>query len=346
MGKILEFILGLLRRGGSNGKARFADDEVHISIGQVVQLQDDWKTPPYAMTILGRPEAVDENTVRVPARITSVLPRWIAEYHHLALVMLGVGEERDDYWTTNDGDVSDFHDVILVKGGSHDGYVHLRPDAGNEPLAIPQFDRLTFLDGSEQIIDVDLTQEAPVAPRVHFANGSISPSWDDPHSYGPDERLGSMWADSPVSTRLGIGDTAKVIFLHPYSHVEDRFLLTVLAPPETVDERTVRVRLRFTCLSEGGGYKILDELALGLSGPPDSFGRIQRLWSMSSTPTDDDTAYEDSFDDKSIVKDATYEGYAYFRSPDDEQTVPDEGFAILWYGYYLFEQPIDLTSRQ
>ena len=343
MGKILAFILGLLRRGGSNGKARFADGEVHIAIGQVVQLQDDWKTPPYAMTILGRPEAVDENTVRVPARITSVLPRWIAESHQLALVMVGVGEERDDDWTTNDGDVSDFLDVILVKGGSHDGYVHLRPETGNQSSHIPQFDRLTFLDGSEQIIDVDLTQEAPVAPRVHFANGSISPSWDDPHSYGPDERLGSMWADSPVSTRLGIGDTAKVIFLHPHSHVEDRFLLTVLAPPETVDERTVRIRLRITCLEEqGGGYKLLDEMDLGLSGPPDSFGRIHQLWPMDSGSATGKHAYEDSLADKPIVKDATYEGYAYFRPPNDEQTAPDKGFAILWYGYYLFEQPIDL----
>ena len=346
MGKILAFILGLLGRGGSSGGARFADGEVHLSVGEVVQLQWDWKTPPYAMTILGRPETVDENTVRVPARITSVLPRWVAESHHFGPVSLEVSEERDYYWSTTYGDVSEFVGVVLVKGGSHDGYIYLGPEPDNQVVSIPQFDRLIFDDATEEIIEVNLEQETPVASRVHFANGNISPGWDDPRSYGPDERMrnaGSMWLDFPVSPRLGIGDVAKVVFLHPDSHVEDRFLLTVLAPPETVDEHTVRIRLRITCLEEqGGGYKLLDELDLGLSGPPDSFGRIHQLWPMATESAAEGSVFEDSIHDESVVKDATYEGYAYFRTPDEEQTVPDGGFAILWYGYYLFVQPIDL----
>ncbi len=58
-----------------------AEDEAtepstRVSIGEPVQLQTSWKEPPFAVTILGPPEVVDQHTVRVPSRITSIIPKW------------------------------------------------------------------------------------------------------------------------------------------------------------------------------------------------------------------------------------------------------------------------------
>ena len=180
MSGIFRLLRGLFGGSGSASSHRY--DEIHATIGQDIQLQDDWKTPPYAIAVLGRPETVDENTVRIPARITCLIPRWTAEFHQLALAMLNIEDEPSESWTTTDGDVSDFIDVTLIKGGSHDGSLYFRPEDAEQPVQIPQFDRLTFLDGTEEIIEVDLNQESPQAPQVRFDNGSIGTIWNDPQA--------------------------------------------------------------------------------------------------------------------------------------------------------------------
>ncbi|MDE2937931.1 MAG: hypothetical protein OXR67_03300 [Chloroflexota bacterium] len=59
-----------------SGEDLAAEEEIHLAVGEAVLLQDDWKEPPFAATVLGPPEPVDETTVKVPMRLTSVLPAW------------------------------------------------------------------------------------------------------------------------------------------------------------------------------------------------------------------------------------------------------------------------------
>ena len=53
-----------------------SDPDAQAVIGEPVTLQPGWKEPPYAITVLDLPETVDETTVRVPVRITCIIPRW------------------------------------------------------------------------------------------------------------------------------------------------------------------------------------------------------------------------------------------------------------------------------
>ena len=72
-----EFDDGQWRFMGLEDESAEAEADTIVAIGEPVALQTDWKEPPFAVTVLGPPQAEDATTLRVPVlRITSIVPRW------------------------------------------------------------------------------------------------------------------------------------------------------------------------------------------------------------------------------------------------------------------------------
>ncbi len=342
---------GLPASEQESGQGRYKPD-VLVAIGEDVQLQSGRKEPPFSIAVLGPPEIVDETTMRVPTRITSIISRWTCDTYSSCLAFLYHGPDytSEHNWTNVDSDNDPYRGVNLVKGGSHEGFIYFRDDSGVPDATIPEqpFTELHYLDETEELIVVDLARAVPVPERIRFEGGDIGTLWNNPPSPGVGKRLsGSFWDFRAAPPRVGIGDTVTVPNFgdYPKPNVSDPMMeLTVLGQPETFDERTVRLRLRVApLLEEGQPYRLMSYPPLTLSTAPDTHGRLHHAWEAVTDSSADDTL-TDSFIGLEMRKGQTYEAYAYFRKFPSEEPLPAEPFAILWYGDSTFDFPIFLNT--
>lgn len=330
------------------------DSETHVAVGEAVQLQTDLKEPPFAVMALGEAEAVNETTVRVPIRITAIVPRWSLSSiggYFLAMLQTEPDEAGDPVsWSNLETSPSpsspDFEEVILVKGGSYETYLYFRADEYNDQSTIPDkpFVELHYVDGTEQIIASDLTRSVPIPERTRFKDGRMGTLWDDPLVDGVGDRLrGGQWGEISIPPRAVTGETVRATTSSNWPEPGrdwPLYDLTVLGEPEVLDGRTLRVPLRITSRHDDLSLRSLD---FQLSSSPDTFGRIHHLWEYVPLYLED-ADLPDSLPDVTLESGQSREAYVYFRGPNDEATLPVETFTLFWYGDYLFELPIMLDE--
>ncbi len=206
------------------GEQLAAQGETHLAIGEAVLLQEDWKEPPFAATVLEPPEPVGETTVKVLMRLTSVLPAWFYPHHGwhgliLRTVPDAYGRERN--WTSlypeghlarQDGWKDPFGEVVLFQAGTHEGYVYFGPDHSEEDKAAPDepFATLQIMDGSEKMILVDLNRFVPPAPRARF-DGCRPDNPALPNDVLACLRKGDdYWSNLPDPTPALLADTVSI----------------------------------------------------------------------------------------------------------------------------------------
>ena len=333
--------------------------DTRVAIGEPVQLQDSWKEPPVAVTILGPPQIFDSTTVRVPARITATISRWPYRYlrggHSGVLLAMPVLGDDDPAWEPVyepdiklPGSLDDdtLEDLVLIKGGSHEGFFYYRHAYLEGQLAeYYTFETVGFMDESSGM-EVELSRSVPISERITFPEGSLGTLWNDPPATGVDFRLaesGSEWeaqGDAPVA-RIGdvviVGERPEFAYQGPRP---PQYELTVLGPPEVFDDQSLRIRLRITSLADQGLK--CDWLGFQLSSSPDLYGRIHTLWEAERLWEASENR-PNSFAGVEISQGQTHEAFVYFGDPEGQGPVSTEPFTILWYGPELFEFPIMLT---
>ena len=335
-------------------------EAMRLPVGEPVQLQDSWKEPPVAITILGPAEIFDPTTVRVPARITATISRWPYNYSRGGLSgvlhAMPVPGDDDAAWEPvyeYDIELPDSldsralrSDLVLVKGGSHEGFFYYRhADYEGQLAEYYTFEKVGFMDDSE-FLEVDLDRSVPIPERVTFPEGSLGTLWNDPPVLGIGYRLaqsGSEWeaqGDAPVA-RIGdvviVGERPEFAYQGPRP---PQYELTVLGPPEVFDDRTLRIRLRITSLADEALK--CDWLGFQLSSSPDLYGRIHTIWEADHLREASDNR-PNSFAGVEINQGQTHEAFVYFGDSEGQGPVSSEPFTILWYGPNLFEFPIMLT---
>ena len=341
--------------GGSLEEERAVEPNTRVAIGEPIQLQTSWKEPPFEVTVLGSPEVVDQFTVRVPARITAILPRWsYGDIGGSFLAMLSTRADSDGEaiaWDNNcehdQRHPGSLHEgwessVVLVRGGSHEGFLYFQSDDSNWDRSLPDepFVELHYLDETEQTLVVDLTRSRTIPERNMFVEGGIGTIWDDPPVDGVGVRLrGSQWEDPGVPPIAAIGDTVNVVDTDVSGGAW--FDLTVLEPPSAYDDRTLRIRLRITATDEKGVE--CRHLDFQLSSGPDTSGRIHNLW-KSESPWNVTSERPDSFTGLTLSQGQTREAFVYFRAPDGRDTSDLDSLTLLWYGLPMFEMPIFLQD--
>ncbi len=325
-------------------ESRAAMSETRAAIGEAVQLQTSWKDPPFAVTVLGPLEPAGDMLVKLPVRITSVLPRWRLSDVGFPGALLETVEAGDGNRVSWDNiDVEPIHtfpaDLALIKGGSHEGYLFF----GSEGQSLPDrpFTELHYLDDTEQVVIVELGRRVSTPERISFDEGSFGTVWDDRPVEGVSERLeGSQWANTPVPARVRVGETVEVV-VPTERDLAPLYALTVLELPEVFDEHTLRVRLRITSREEELRAMHLD---FQLSPAPDRFGRLDFL--CESLPWHEErVGLPDSFQNVTLGIGETHEAFVYFRIPDRAPTLPPESLTLLWYGPRMFELPILLSPN-
>ncbi len=317
-----------------------------VAIGEAVVLQTSWKEPPFAITVLGRPERIegDRERVRVPVRYTGIIHRW----SHFSVG----GYPALMYTTENDagGRIAwesefvsiqepDFEDFALVEGGSYDSYVYFRARDDEERRTVPRrrFVELTWLDDSETIIKVDLKRSVEPSERIRFRDGVPERRLD---KRGFDKQMrgsGSQWADLGEAPVAGIGDVVKVAVV-PGGAWWD---VAALGAPERVAEDVVRLPLRVTSRHRGARRFNDDLLQIGTT--PDEFGVIQHLWEPRDFKEDEERP-DDSLHRVAVQRNETREGAVYFSPPQrgKPKEPPTEPFTTLWYGVNYLETPVSL----
>lgn len=348
---------------GTLDDERAIKQDTRVAIGEPIQLQTSWKEPPFAVTILGLPEVADQHTVRVPARITSILPRW--SYSDIggrfsAMLYAASGVDEDPIpWDNIGVDFRQYPDsldeghesnLVLVKGGSHEGFIYFQADSYRDQ-SVPDepFVELHYLDETEQMLVVDLTRSRPVPERLRFADGRIGTLWDAPPVSGVEPRLasaGSSWRSEIVGTvpTAKIGDVVTADDWPDERGNDVRkpwYALTVLEPPTVFDESSLRLRLRITARDE----ITVDcrHMDFQLSSSPDSYGRLRHLWE-SERLWEVGPERPDSFADVKLEQGQTHEAFVYFSAPEGHDTSDVESLTLLWYGMRTFEMPIFLND--
>lgn len=296
---------------------------------------------------------MDETTVKVPIRLTSVLPAWSYPHQGWHGLFLRTAPDangkvrewtslyRDDHLARKDGWIDPFSEVILFRAGTHEGYVYFGPDhREDDKSALDEpFNTLQFMDGSEEMIMVDLTRFIPPAPRARFDR--CRP--DNPAL--PDNVLVALrngddyWSDLPDLEPALLGDTVAIAAEEGGLPSLD---LTVLGGPEAGDGASLRVPVRVVARHDSGprGYSV----GAWLSTPPDTYGRIHHTLPVLDRFSDSRRPQE-SLDLDGMAMGEVREGFLYFAPHDDQDyTVkPDEPFTILWYGPDWLELPMDLS---
>ena len=223
------------------------DNILRVSyIGETVQVQGYYEDAPYAVTVLGEPEIVDESSARVPARFTSIVERWAFEsYFYVSGYMaLPDGNQGMQLWETDscEGDSAP-ESVELVKGGWFDGYICFA--LGDQsyqyewPVTPAYPDSwLEYLYYSEewdpQPLIVDLTRTVEAAESIRFDNGL-----PDSAAQNIDPRVTHIeWWEEDGWPSGGIGDP---VTLSDYLDIP-AFQVTALSEPEIYDSTTVRLR--------------------------------------------------------------------------------------------------------
>ncbi len=319
-----------------------------VAIGEPVVLQTSWKEPPFAVTVLGKPERIegDRERVRVPVRYTGIVHRWArsSASSHPALMRTSkndAGErvvwerEYENQWEP------EFEDPVLVEGGTYDGYLYFRAEESEEQKTVPRrrFVELTWLDDSETVITVDLRKIVEPAERIPFHDGVPERRLDKDGFNDRLRGLGSQWADLGDASAADIGDVIRVMAIPDAKEWWD---VTVLGAPECVVEAMVRLPLRVS--SRYRNARHFDEDLLQIGTTPDEFGVIGHLW----TPQDfgrEDGRPSDCLHGVELQRDETREGAVYF-SPMGRGALKaplTEAFSTLWYGVNYMEMPVSLS---
>ena len=348
-----EFDDGQWRFMGLEDESAEAEADTIVAIGEPVALQTDWKEPPFAVTVLGPPQAEDATTLRVPVlRITSIVPRWSYDDVGRFIASLQTAPDENgefsewnsspgnDYTTSPPAREEAFEGVTPALGGTHEGFIYFKPDdpRGNNKIPGRPFTQLHYLDFTEMVILVDLSRSVPLAGRPAFENGVL-------HGTGVTadviERLrkhGSDIGDEAEPPTAGIGDTVSLTH-NPGTEWLD---LTVLGPPEAAGTTAVRLPVRVTARARGR-EPYHRYLPLQLSTSPDAHGRIHHLW---ETWRDAPATFPDSLDGITLSRGESRKDFVYFRPDNDGARFLDEPFKFLWYGPRLLELPFMLASNE
>ena len=345
--------LGRWDFGIAEGEEWEAVPDVSAAIGEPVLLQNSWKEPPFTITVLDLPEIVNTATVRLPVRITAIIPLWPYDGSGFALGCLtdvcwqdGQGREwcngiYDPDPPLPPGEADPFEGVVLVRGGSHEGFLIFREEDGSTSDARGQdFVELHYLDGSEQVIVVDLRRSVPPAERIEFRDGVPERKLNLPGIMARLEKSGTQWEDAgnPPAT-VGIGDT---VSLPSATDGRPWLDLTVLGPPEPVAGNMIRLPLRITARARGGHqYR---DFPLQLSTAPDRYGRIHHIWGSAGVTEEGRSGMENSLGGITLRRGQSREGYVYFRPSGDAHGMPGVPFTTLWYGPYLLELPVNVRA--
>ena len=335
------------------GEGLAAEEETHLARGEAVLLQEDWKEPPFAATVLGPPEPVDKTTVRVPMRLTSVLPAWsYPSYGWRGLSLRTApdasGNEKDwaplsleNQHSRQDGWNDPFSGVILFQAGTHEGHVYFGPDGYEDDESSPDepFLTLQFIDGSEELILVDLNLSVTPAPRARFDGCQPDDTALLEDVLDALRNGDGFWSNQPDPTPALLGDTVTIFEEAGGPPFLD---LIALGVPESGDGIPLRVPVRVVARLDSGPMDYFVEA--WLSTAPDSFGRIHQvattLEPLSHSPTPGD-----SLDLKGMAMGEVREGFLYFARDENQgdTETPDEPFTILWYGPDRLELPMDLS---
>ncbi len=310
----------------------------HVLVGESLQMQTDWKEAPFEITVLGSPEKVAEDMIQVPVRLTSLVPLWSIDSIR-GFILAFLSGERDEngnyyYWASFHPNMPDntFEKRVLVKGGSCDGHIFFWPDEDFEGVGLARnalaqpndFVELSFLDGNDMSLTVDLTRSATARERVRFENGfPINPA--QLPTLGRRLKV-SYLADLEDFPVIGIGETATI---GPFDG-EPEFEIQALGAAESYGERTVRLPLRFTNRNEEAmGFSYFP---LQLSTCPDTFGQIHHLWEYASDWRADQLEEElpDSLVNLSVEPGESGQANAYFMAPPEGYARPEEPFTLLW----------------
>lgn len=198
---------------GNREEDSAAEPETRAAIGEAVQIQTDWKEPPFAVIVLGPPEPAGNALVRLPVRVGSILPLWRLGDVAFPGMVLETEEGQDDGAAWDNIGMNPRHsfppDLALVKGGSQEGYVYFRPEDGSPHDGT--FTELHYLDGTEQIVMVELHRRVRAPERVQFEGGTLGSVWGTLPSHSVSTRLnGSQWENLPIPTMARVGETVEV----------------------------------------------------------------------------------------------------------------------------------------
>ena len=345
---VLRF-LGFLKEDDETSDSE-AEEGQFAAIGEPVVLQTSWKEPPFAITVLGPPERIDgeRDRVRVPVRYTGILHRWshfsVGGYPAILYTSENADGERvawESEYVSEWG--PSFEEFVLIEGGTHDRYLYFRAGEDEERKTVPRrrFVELTWLDGSETTIKVDLKKSVMPVERIRFRDGVAEHQLDRGAFDDRLRKLGSQWADLGDAPAAGIGDVVKVRLAHD----SERWDVTALGLPERLAEDMVRLPLRLTSRSKE--TRPFSEDALQIGTTPDESGVIQHLW----TPRDfaqEGSPPEDCLHGVELQRSESREGAVYFSpsAPGQGKELPTEPFTTLWYGINYMEMPLTLTKPE
>ena len=327
-----------------------------LGIGEPILLEYDYKEPPFAVTVLGLPEAVDRETVRLPVRITSVLPKWDYNRGGSIGAMLRTPPNADgefQEWSSvrvrhlllGQGAPEDpFRDLVLIQGGTFEDYLYFElcdetryvPNPGNT------FEKLYFLDEATEGEEIDLGKSTPAEPRAVFNDGRPAFTALPANLRERVADLGSFWSDLPDPVPALRGDTVTILDQADGVPFLD---LTVIGEPERGTGISLRVRVRVVARYDAGPRSYAVEAQL--STPPDLHGRIRHVFEamshnwVSQLPAD-------AINLEGMVMGEVREGFLYFApyDPHSYRELPSEPFTVLWYGPESLELPMDLTNSR
>ena len=185
-------------------------------IGEPVVLQTSWKEPPFAVTALGPPERVDRERMRVPVRYTGIIHRWshsgVGAYFALLYTAKNADGDRVVWESEQENSwAHDFEEFVLVEGGTCDRHLYFRAGEGEEQRTVPgsPFVEMHWLDGSDALIVVDLSNSIEPAERIRFHDGLPESRLDKSALDAWLRKQGSQWGGLGEAPVAGIGDVLK-----------------------------------------------------------------------------------------------------------------------------------------
>ena len=335
----------------TDSQAEETQPDVQASIGEPVVLQTSWKEPPFAITVLGKPERIadDRQRVRMPVRYTGIIHRWSQRSASSFFATIYTSENEDGErieWVSEPPTERDpaLEDVVLVEGGSYDGYIYFTAGEEEEQRTAPRrrFVALHWYDDSETEIVVDLRKSVAPSERIRFRDGMSEQRLDKRPFDAWLRGLGSQWADLGDAPVAGIGDVVRLAATLDASEWWD---VTVVGAPESAAAAgLIQLPLRVT--SKYRGTRRFDDDLLQIGTAPDEFGAIQHLWE----PHDFGRAGgapDDCLHGVELKRNESREGAVYFSPPMNGQgkALPSAPFTTLWYGINYLEMPVGLAPN-
>ncbi len=316
-------------------------------IGEPVVLQTSWKEPPFAVTTLGPPVRVDRERVRLPVRYTGIIHRWSHSGVGAYSALLYTAENADGERVTWESQYenpwsSDFEELVLVEGGTYDRHLYFRAAEGEEPRTVPAnpFVELHWIDGSDALIVVDLSNRVEPAERIRFHGGVPERRLDKSAFDAWLRKQGSQWGGLGEAPVAGIGDVLKVA----PAPGDGWWDLTALGPPERVADEMARLPVRLASRFRRARPFIEGMLQIGTT--PDEFGVIRRLWQPHDFEAEG-VMPDDCLHGAALKRNEVREGAVYF-SPSRRgkpEELPAEPFTTLWYGIDHMEMPVSLAPN-